>query len=99
MRVSLREHGGLAAAVHRNTPARVADTTLLPAGQAAELARLASAALGAEPGPPAGPDPARDGMSYTVTIEDDTTHVLTGSDTGASPQLAELVRFLQEYAR
>ncbi|MFI7601441.1 protealysin inhibitor emfourin [Actinoplanes sp. NPDC049681] len=99
MRVTLQEHGGLAAAINRVAAVRVADTRLLLPEQAEELARLTDAALGTDAAPPAGPAAARDAMSYTVTVEDaGTTRVLTGSDTDASPQFAHLVRFLQDHA-
>ncbi|MEV8504839.1 protealysin inhibitor emfourin [Actinoplanes sp. NPDC051475] len=105
--MTLQEHGGLAAAINRVAAVRVADTRLLPPQQAEELARLAEAALGTDAAPPAGPaassagrGAARDAMSYTVTVEDTgATRVLNGSDTDASPQLADLVRFLQDHAR
>ncbi|BCJ56123.1 hypothetical protein Asp14428_75980 [Actinoplanes sp. NBRC 14428] len=98
MRVSLTEHGGLAAAVHRAAPARVADAGALPPAQARELARLVRAALDAPAGAAAGPGRARDAMSYTVTVEQDTgTTVLTGSDTAASAEFAELVQWLRQH--
>jgi hypothetical protein len=100
MRVTLREHGGLAAAINRSAVARVADTRSLPAGQAAELVRLVTAALDAAAGPPAGPGRGRDAMSYTVTVEDSAgSRVLTGSDLDASPEFAELLQWLQDHAR
>ncbi|HEX8346000.1 MAG TPA: protealysin inhibitor emfourin [Actinoplanes sp.] len=107
MRVILKEHGGLAAAINRHAPARVADTRSLPADQAAELDRLVRAALSAAAGQPAdpnaspaaGPGTARDAMSYTVIVEDAAgTSVLTGSDTAASQQFSELLRWLQDHA-
>ena len=103
MRVMLKEHGGLAAAINRNAPARVADTRSLPADQAAELDRLVRAALSAAAdrtaSPATGPGAARDAMSYTVIVEDAAgTSVLNGSDTAASQQFSELLRWLQDHA-
>ncbi len=51
MRVTLKVHGGLAAAINHTAPAQVADTRSLPLEQARELARLVTAALGTAVGP------------------------------------------------
>jgi hypothetical protein len=100
MRVTLKMHGGLAAAINRNAPAQVADTRSLPAEQARELTRLVTAALGTAAGPPPGPGRGRDTMSYTVTVEDSVgTRLLTASDLDASPEFTALLHWLREHAR
>jgi hypothetical protein len=100
MRVTLQEHGGLAAAINRAAAVRVADTRSLPAAQAEELTRLVAAALDTAAGPPTGPGRGRDAMSYTVTVEDSAgTRVLTGSDLDAPREFTELLRWLQDHAR
>ena len=98
MRVTLRVHGGLAAAINRNAPAQVADTRSLPAEQALELTRLVTAALDTAAAPPAQPGRGRDAMSYTVTVEDSAgTRVLTASDLDASPEFTDLLHWLQNH--
>lgn len=94
MKITLREHGGLAAAIRR--PPRVIDTATLPADQAAAVAKLAAAAGSG----PAGPGAARDAMSYEITIEDGGRQsVLRGSDGSMPAPLAELVAALRRIAR
>jgi hypothetical protein len=100
MRVTLKEHGGLAAAINRTAAGLVADTRSLPAEQAETLVRLVTAALDTATGPPAGPGRGRDAMSYTVTVESDAgTRTLTGSDLEASGEFTALLRWLQDHAR
>ncbi|MEU6666013.1 protealysin inhibitor emfourin [Streptomyces sp. NPDC046727] len=101
MKVTLARHGGLAAAIRLSLPPDVVDTDALPENDAAELARLVAAALpAAVPGGagPDRPDPARDAMSYTITVEDDgRSTVLTQSDTAMSPEFAALLSWLEQH--
>jgi hypothetical protein len=99
MRVTLATHGGQAAAIRLRLPPEVLDSDLLPANAAAELAELV-AAVGPTPGLAAGeerpPGPARDTMSYTITVEDDgRTSVITQADTTMTPQFAALLDWLE----
>jgi hypothetical protein len=59
------------------------------------------AAIRAQPATAAeGGSPARDAMSYTITVDQgDTTTVLTTSDTAASRADADLLAWLEAHAR
>ena len=97
MRVTLTARGGLAAAINLHRPPRVVDTGTLPAEQARELSRLVDAAAAARP-QPAGPGAARDAMTYTIAVQrTGATTVLTGSDTSAPPEFAELLAWLERH--
>jgi hypothetical protein len=99
MKVTLAAYGGLAAGINLDRPPRQVDTDTLPADEASELGRLVDAALAAHR-PAAGSGTAPDAMSYTVTVErDGTTSTLSGSDTDASPEFAELLAWLEEHVR
>jgi hypothetical protein len=99
MRVTLAAYGGLAAGINRHRAPRAVDTGELPAAQARELDRLVDAALGAGTHRPAGSGPAPDAMSYRITVQrDGATSTLTGSDTAASAEFADLVAWLQAHA-
>ncbi|GIF13822.1 protealysin inhibitor emfourin [Actinoplanes teichomyceticus] len=99
MRVSLSTRGGLAAAITRRLPPRVADTDRLPPEAAGELRRLADAVRADRDGP-GRPGPAvRDAMSYTIIIEDaagSTTR--TATDTAMSPAFGALLGWLERNA-
>ncbi|MDH6229030.1 protealysin inhibitor emfourin [Streptomyces sp. MJP52] len=99
MKVTLATDGGLAATVLADLPPQVLDTDTLSEEAAAELERLVSAAArsvaeGTEE--PAGP--ARDAMTYSITVEEGgRTSVLVQSDTTMSPEFAALLRRLKEH--
>ncbi|WP_436532462.1 protealysin inhibitor emfourin [Actinoplanes sp. HUAS TT8] len=95
MRVSLATHGGLAASIVRRLPARVLDTDQLPDADARELRRLVAAAA-ADPGGARPASPARDAMTYTITVHDgpDAT-TLTSSDTSMSAAFDALLTWIQ----
>lgn len=96
MKVTLAKHGGLAAGMSR--PPQVLDGATLPGPATAELARLVAAAR-AEPTPPEkGPGRVRDGMSYTITVEDGgRPTVLSQSDGARSPAFADLCQWLERH--
>jgi hypothetical protein len=99
MRVTLAAHGGLAAGLNLRRPPRAVDTDELPPAQADELERLVDAALDAGTHRPPGSGPAPDAMSYTITVErDGKTSTLSGSDTAASAQFADLLAWLEAHA-
>ncbi|MGW0709826.1 protealysin inhibitor emfourin [Streptomyces sp. NPDC002643] len=96
MKVALRVHGGLAAAVNLGRPPRELDTENLAGDAGAELSRLLAAV--ASEGEESRPGPGGDAMSYTITVEDgDTTTVLTRSDTTMSPAFAALLTWLEKH--
>jgi hypothetical protein len=94
MKVSLREHGGIAAATRLGRPAKMLDGSLLDAAAAAELARLVTAAKAAQSSATTPPRP--DEMSYSITVEEDdgTTFTLRASDMGMSPEFDALLSWL-----
>jgi hypothetical protein len=96
MKVTLATHGGQAAAVNLGLPPRAVDTDALSGSAAAELSDLVAAAL-----PTAGeerPTRARDAMSYTITVEDDSQPmVLQRSDNTMSLAFAELLDWLSRH--
>jgi hypothetical protein len=97
MKVTLALRGGLAAAVYLNRPPRQVDSADLPTAAAAELSRLAAAAMAAPEPRAARPMP--DAMSYTITIEDSGRQtVLKQSDTAMSPSFADLLGWLQRHS-
>jgi hypothetical protein len=98
MKVSLSKHGGLAAAIRR--PPVTVDLSALPENKAAELAPLVAAAKADLRGAEAGPGRARDAMSYTITLQDDSgeTTTLRASDTTMSPPFAALLEWLDRNA-
>ena len=99
MRVSLATHGGLAAAITLRQPPRVLDADTLRAEEAGDLRRLVADAS-AESAAPSPAGPARDAMSYTITVEEDgRTTTLTGSDTAMTAAFAELLTFLQRHTK
>jgi hypothetical protein len=95
MRVTLAVHGGLAAGINLGRSPRSLDTQELPVAEAAELGRLVDAALGARTHQPAGTGAGRDTMSYTITVDRDGPTTLSGSDTAASPEFADLLAWLE----
>lgn len=86
MKITLQQHGGLAAA--RRAPL-VLDTAELGA-QRAQVEALART-VSTQPGSPRPPHP--DEMAYTLTIAgDDGTHDIRTMETDASPEFATLVQ-------
>ncbi len=97
MKVTLAEHGGLAAGVRRLP--RVVEADALPKAAAAELTRLVADAKAASGVQQDGPGRARDAMSYTITIEDGGgPTVLRQSDMTMSPAFAALLTWLKRHA-
>lgn len=95
MKVTLVQHGGQAAAINLRLPPRVIDSATLPIAEAAELERLAAAAMASGAAGTA-PGTARDAMSYTITIEDGGRKtVLSQSDTAMSRAFADLLAWIQ----
>jgi hypothetical protein len=96
MKARLETHGGLTMGVRR-VPV-VVDSAALSSDAAAQLERLARAALAATPSPPP-PGRGADGQSYVIILEGDgLSGVLRGSDTGESPQFQALREFLEGQA-
>lgn len=94
MKVTLRQHGGLAAGIAR-APAMV-DSASLPPAAKAELDRLVATERGKPASSLAAPGRARDAMSYAITIErDEETIVLRQSDVDMSPEFAALLDWLR----
>ncbi|WP_030269738.1 protealysin inhibitor emfourin [Streptomyces sp. NRRL B-24484] len=96
MKVTLAEHGGLAAAVDQGHRPRALDSDALPENTATELARLvAEAAVMPQE---SGTGRARDAMSYTITVEEGgRLTVLTQSDAAMSPAFATLLTWLEKH--
>jgi len=110
VRVSLQTRGGLAAPINRNLPPTVVDTTALPPGKAAELARLVDSVIPAA-SPASSPDAPGDEaggvggvrggdmMSYTIVVDDGRQlTTLTRSDGTMSPEFADLLGWIQDHA-
>jgi hypothetical protein len=98
MKISLKEHGGLAAGMSLGKPARVVDTDALPAAKAQELEKLVSAAVA---NPPAARDPAPPGgdrSSYVLSIEDGRSQLLHGSVTNTTDAVEALLDWLRVHA-
>jgi hypothetical protein len=95
MKVSLREHGGIAAATRLGRPAKILDDSLLDAAAAVEVARLVTAAKAGQSSAP--PTPRPDEMSYSITVEEDdgTTFTLRASDMSMSPEFDTLLSWIQ----
>jgi hypothetical protein len=97
MRVALATHGGQAAAINLRLPPRVLDADGLPPETAQELRRLVAAAS-TESGGTRRPGPARDAMSYTITVDDGERSIkLSGSDTAMSPAFAALLSWIERH--
>jgi hypothetical protein len=98
MKVTLEQHGGLAAGVRRRP--RVVETGALAPEAAGELARLAAEAKAAPAPGGSGARRAPDAMGYTITVEDDGQPplVLRGSDAGMSDAFAALLEWLEAHA-
>lgn len=96
MKVTLAQHGGLAAGIRRQP--QVLDAHALPTEAAGELAKLVAAARAVPRPQENGPGRTRDAMSYTITVEDNgEPTLLRGSDTNMSPAFAALLDWLQRY--
>ena len=96
MKITLVQHGGLAAGIRRKP--QVLDAHALPTEAAGELGKLVAVAK-AEPRPEENePGRARDAMSYTITVEDGgEPTLLRGSDTNMSPAFAALLDWVEKY--
>jgi len=97
MKVSLAQHGGLAAGIRLNSPPQTIDSAALDQPKAAELRELVAAASSAPPGAiPSGKT--RDEMSYTITVQDDGGEtVLSQSDTTMSAEFRKLLAWLKRH--
>ena len=94
MKITLKQHGGLAAAVRR--PPLLLDTTEL-GDQRGEVEGLAStvSAQSIAPGPPH-----PDEMGYTLIITgDDGTHEVRSTESAASPEFSRLVQHVRRYGK
>ncbi len=98
MRVTLEQHGGLAAGVRRRP--RVVDTAALAPEATGALAKLVAEAKAAPPPAGGGARRAPDVMAHTITVEDDGQPplVLRGSDAGMSDAFAALLEWLEAHA-
>ena len=98
MKLTLAEHGGLAAGLRLGQPPVVVDLSTLPDADARQLTDLLSAAR-ADPVPAGRARAAPDAMSYTVTVEDGgTREVLRRTDTTMSDEFAQLLDRLRHLA-
>jgi len=96
MKVTLSQHGGLAAGIHLSRPPKIVDATALDESAASELKRLSASAVSAAA--PARSGRARDEMSYTITIDDDGREtVLSQSDTAMSAEFGKLLAWIQRH--
>jgi hypothetical protein len=96
MKLTLAEHGGLAAGLRLGQPPVVVDLSTLPDADVRQLTDLLSAAR-TDPAPSGPARTAPDAMSYTVTVEDDgTREVLRRTDTTMSEEFAQLLDRLRE---
>src|SRR6476620_7347061 len=94
MKVSLAQHGGLAAGIRLNSPPQAVDSATLDQPRAAELRELVAAASSAPGAAPSGKT--RDEMSYTITVEDGGREtVLSQSDTTMSADFGKLLAWLK----
>jgi hypothetical protein len=98
MKVTLSTHGGLAAGVRRLP--LIVESSTLPKGAAAELAQLVAAVKAAPSVKEERPGRARDAMSYTITLEEDSGErsVINQSDTAMSPSFAALLEWLDRHS-
>ena len=98
MRVTLEQHGGLAAGIRRRP--RVVESSGLAPEAAAALARLVAEAKAALA--PGGDSVRRapDAMSHTITVEEDGQPpvVLRQSDAAMSDAFAALLEWIEEHA-
>jgi hypothetical protein len=94
MKITLTKHGGFAAGMFR--PPSIVESSTLTESDAAELSRLVMAVKMAPVERGEEPGQARDAMSYTMTIEEDSgeTTVITQSDINMSPAFAELMQWI-----
>jgi hypothetical protein len=98
MKLTLAEHGGLAAGLRLGHPPVVVDMSILPDADVRQLTDLLSAAR-ADPAPSGSARTVPDAMSYTVTVEDDgRQEVLRRTDTTMSREFAELLDRLRHLA-
>jgi hypothetical protein len=99
MKVTLVQHGGLAAGINLQRPPQVIDAAALDGTEAAELKVLADAAMAAAAGTtPSGK--ARDEMSYVITVEDQGREtVLSQSDTTMSAEFGKLLAWLRRHLK
>lgn len=94
MKVTLQQHGGIAAGITRRP--QTLDGDRLPPDEARELEQLVAAA--AESPQPEQPQPvrARDAMSYTITVEHSgAIRTLKGSDDRMSEAFTALLEWVE----
>ncbi|MFJ8163651.1 protealysin inhibitor emfourin [Streptomyces sp. NPDC096136] len=94
--MTLKTHGGLAAASDLRRPPRAVDTATLSADTAAELTRLVAAAGAAPNEDRAGG--AADAMTYAITVENGGgPTVLKQSDIAMTKEFAALLTWLENH--
>ena len=94
MKLTLERYGGFAAGIRR--PPQTVDTSELPPSVSAEAARLVAAARAAPAPPESAAERIRDGMSYSITIDEEPSPtILSQTDGAMSPPFAELLRWLE----
>jgi hypothetical protein len=99
MRISVARHGGLAAGTLLGRAPDVLDADALADDERKELGRLIDAARGAPP-PEPGPGRTRDGMSYTITVDEQGGRTtLKATDTSLSPAIEALLSFVDRHLR
>lgn len=97
MKITLTKHGGWTAGMRR--PPRSVDVTALPEATAQNLKNLVAAAQSAPTPEEVKPGATRDGMSYTITVEDaQAPTVLKQSDAAMSPEFAALMQHIERIA-
>jgi hypothetical protein len=100
MKVTLAQHGGMAAGILLNRPPLAIDAEALDESKAAELKDLVAAAMSATSAPASRPAKTRDEMSYTITIEDGGHKtVLLQSDLGMTGEFRKLLSWLRQNSR
>ena len=96
MKISLTERGGFAATTRMAAPARELDAATLPARGTASLARLIAAARAAPV--PASTGAVRDGMRYTIAIDDGgQVTTLAQGDAAITDEFAALRDWLRDH--
>lgn len=98
VKVTLMKYGGLAAMIQQ--PPLMVESSDLPKPAAADLTRLVAAVKAAPAPKDTGPGQARDEMSYTITIEEESAEPaveITQSDTSMTPSFTALLKWLERY--
>lgn len=98
MKVTLQKQGGLAGGFE--WPHQVVDSSNLPGSAASDLEQLAAAVKSAPVVDDASRARARDSMTFTITIDDNSAEptVVEQPDTAMSATFAALVDWLERYA-